>query len=209
VERQCRARARGRCGHGGGLRPARRAERRATIKQDAYEIVDSLVAEEIGKLPDRSVPEVLPRVVGVSINRQAGDDERFPVAAAGVNIGGLNYVRSELKRREAFAANGGRSLGWGDIPPELMAGVDVCKNPSAEQTEGGIAGLGNLRTALPFDFIKPGYKDNALEQSIFSSAARYDLQVSDACGPTTTASSMAGCRTSSARTSRSTCRRRT
>ena len=122
------------------------------IKQDADEIVDSVVADDIGKLPDRSVTEVLQRVVGVSINRQAGDNERFSVEGAGVNIRGLNYVRSELNGREAFAANGGRSLSWGDIPPELMSGVDVYKNPSAEQTEGGISGLVNLRSALPFDF---------------------------------------------------------
>ncbi|QBE61691.1 TonB-dependent receptor [Pseudoduganella lutea] len=122
------------------------------IKQDSDEIVDSVVADDIGKLPDRSVTEVLQRVVGVSINRQAGDNERFSVEGAGVNIRGLNYVRSELNGREAFAANGGRSLSWGDIPPELMSGVDVYKNPSAEQTEGGISGLVNLRTALPFDF---------------------------------------------------------
>ena len=122
------------------------------LKQDADEIVDSVVADEVGKLPDRSVTEVLQRVVGISINRQGGDNERFSVEGTGVNIRGLNYVRSELNGREAFGANGGRSLSWGDIPPELMAGVDVYKNPSAEQTEGGISGLVNLRTALPFDF---------------------------------------------------------
>jgi hypothetical protein len=37
------------------------------------------------------------------------------------------------------------------VPPELMAGVDVYKNPSAEQIEGAIGGLVNQRTALPFD----------------------------------------------------------
>jgi iron complex outermembrane recepter protein len=121
------------------------------LKQDADELVDSVVADDIGKLPDRSVTEVLQRVVGVSINRQAGDNERFSVEGAGINIRGLNYVRSELNGREAFSSNGGRSISWGDIPPELMAGVDVYKNPSAEQTEGGISGLVNLRTALPFD----------------------------------------------------------
>ena len=46
------------------------------LKQDADEIVDSVVADDIGKLPDRSVTEVLQRVVGISINRQAGDNER-------------------------------------------------------------------------------------------------------------------------------------
>ncbi|WP_338763254.1 TonB-dependent receptor [Massilia sp. METH4] len=123
------------------------------IKQDADEVVDSIVAEDIGKLPDRSVTEVLQRVVGISIDRQGkGDYERFSVEGSGVNVRGLSYVRSELNGREAFAANGGRSLSWGDVPPELMAAVDVYKNPSAEQTEGGISGLVNLRTALPFDF---------------------------------------------------------
>ena len=33
-----------------------------------------------------------------------------------------------------------------------MAGVDVYKNPSAEQNEGAISGLVNLRTAMPFDY---------------------------------------------------------
>jgi outer membrane cobalamin receptor len=60
------------------------------LKQDADEIVDSVVADDIGKLQDRSVTEVLQRVVGISINRQAGDNERFSVEDAGVNIRGLN-----------------------------------------------------------------------------------------------------------------------
>jgi len=32
------------------------------VKQDAEEIVDSIVADDIGKLPDRSVIEVLQRI---------------------------------------------------------------------------------------------------------------------------------------------------
>ena len=44
------------------------------------------------------------------------------------------------------------------MPPELMAGVDVYKNPSDEQIEGAIGGLVNLRTALPFDYN--GFKGN-------------------------------------------------
>ena len=39
------------------------------IKQNSDEIVDSIVADDIGKLPDRSVTEVLQRVVGVTIDR--------------------------------------------------------------------------------------------------------------------------------------------
>ena len=124
------------------------------IKQDSDEIVDSIVADDIGKLPDRSVTEVLQRVVGVTIGHllSNADPEHYSVEGSGVAIRGLTYVRSELNGRDAFSANGGRSLNFEDVTPELMAGVDVYKNPSAEQIEGGIGGLVNLRTAMPFDF---------------------------------------------------------
>ena len=128
------------------------------IKQNSREIVDSIVAEDIGKLPDRSVTEVLQRVVGVTIDhtyRDIGgntDPEHFAVEGAGVAIRGLSYVRSEINGRDSFTANGGRSLSFDDVPPELMAAVDIYKNPSAEQIEGAIGGLVNLRTAKPLDF---------------------------------------------------------
>jgi TonB-dependent receptor len=127
------------------------------IKRNSDEIVDSIVADDIGKLPDRSVTEVLQRVVGVAIDRTMakGDPEHYSVEGSGVTIRGLTYVRSELNGRDSFSANGGRSLNFEDVPPELMAGVDVYKNPSAEQIEGSIGGLVNLRTALPFDFKGP------------------------------------------------------
>ena len=137
------------------------------IKQEADEIVDSIVAEDIGKLPDRSITEVLSRVVGVTLDRSMpGDPQHSAVEGSGINIRGLTYVRSELNGRESFSANGGRSLSFADVPPELMAGVDVYKNPSAEQTEGGISGLVNLRTAMPFD--SKGFKGSATYQSSYS-----------------------------------------
>lgn len=124
------------------------------IKQDSDEIVDSIVADEMGKLPDQSVTEVLQRIVGVTIDRTMAknDPEHFSVEGSNVSIRGLSYVRSELNGRDAFSANGGRALNFEDVPPELMAGVDVYKSPSAEQIEGSIGGLVNLRTAMPFDF---------------------------------------------------------
>ncbi|MYN20100.1 TonB-dependent receptor [Rugamonas sp. FT107W] len=137
-------------------------ESAANIKRNSDEIVDSIVAADIGKLPDRSVTEVLQRIPGVSIDRtqfradplqSTGDGiQRFAAEGTGVSVRGMNYVRSELNGRDSFSANGGRALSFEDVPPELMAGVDVYKNPSAEQVEGAIGGLVNLRTALPFDY---------------------------------------------------------
>ena len=107
-------------------------------KQEAEEIVDSVTATEIGALPDRSVTEVLQRIPGLAIGRlpDARDADRIQTEGSGVTIRGLGWVRSELNGRSAFSAKNSRVLGFEDIPPELMAGVDVYKNPSAQQIEG-------------------------------------------------------------------------
>ncbi|HEY1129410.1 MAG TPA: TonB-dependent receptor [Roseateles sp.] len=149
------------------------------LKQESDEIVDSVVAEEIGKLPDRSVSEVLQRIVGATMSRvsASNDPVHFSVEGSGVNIRGLTYVAAQLNGRETFSANQGRNLGFEDVPPELMAGVDVYKNPSAEQIEGAIGGLVNLRTALPFDF--PGFKGSlSVDVSRNSLAAKNKPSVS-------------------------------
>lgn len=123
------------------------------IKRHADEIVDSITADDIGKLPDRSVTETLQRVSGVTIDHfiARNDPDHFSVEGSGVNIRGLTFVRSEINGRDSFSANGGRSLSFEDVPPELLAGVDVYKDPTADHIEGGIGGLVNLRTRMPFD----------------------------------------------------------
>jgi TonB-dependent receptor len=122
-------------------------------KQDASELIDAVTAEDIGALPDRSVTEVLQRISGLAIGRVPAprDADRIAIEGAGVTIRGLSWVRSELNGHTAFSAKNSRTLGFEDIPPELLAGVDVYKNPSAQQVEGGLSGTVNLRTRLPFD----------------------------------------------------------
>lgn len=122
-------------------------------KRNAEEIVDSISAVDIGALPDRSVTEALQRVPGVSIGRtnEVRDIDRLNVEGSGVQIRGLTWVRSEINGRDSFGAKNGRALGWEDVTPELAAGVDVHKNPSADIVEGGLGGTVNLRTWMPFD----------------------------------------------------------
>jgi len=123
------------------------------LKKNADQIIDSVTATDINALPDRSVTETLQRISGVTVDHfLADDDPDHPSAeGSGVLIRGLPYVASQLNGRESFSANNGRSLGFEDVPAELMAGVDVYKNPSAEIIEGGIGGTVNLRTRMPFD----------------------------------------------------------
>jgi iron complex outermembrane receptor protein len=123
-------------------------------KRNADTIIDSVVADEAGRLPDNSITEVLQRVSGVAIVRFAAlnDPDHFSVEGSGIQVRGLSGVASRLNGREIFSANAGRSLLWGDVTPELMSAVDVYKSSSADQIEGGTGGSVDLRTKLPFDY---------------------------------------------------------
>ena len=142
-------------------------------KRFADTVVDSITAEDIGSFPDKSVAEALQRVPGITVVRFAGTDDtsHFSAEPSGVIVRGLSQVRSEFNGRDVFSANSSRGLSWQDISPELLGGVDVYKNQTADLIEGGIAGTVNLRTRVPFDSagqlislsIKGSYGDIAEE----------------------------------------------
>ncbi len=123
------------------------------IKKNSEVIVDSITAVDIGALPDRSVSEALQRISGITLQRtnENRDPARLAAEGGGVFIRGLSWVRSETNGRDIFSAKNGRGLSFEDISADLLAGVDVYKNPAANQIEGGIGGTVNLRTRLPFD----------------------------------------------------------
>lgn len=124
------------------------------IKENADQIVDSIVADDAGKLPDRSITEVLQRVSGVTISHfnNMGNPDNYTVEGSAPTVRGLPGGTSTLNGHNAFSANNGRQILWGDVPSELMAGVDVYKTYTPDQIEGGLGGTINLRTHMPFDF---------------------------------------------------------
>jgi iron complex outermembrane receptor protein len=126
----------------------------AELKRESSTFMDSITASDANALPDLSVAEALSRVPGVTVTKFniGADGGDFPSAEGSGNlIRGLGLIRSELNGRDAFTANGGRALDWSSIPPQMIEGVDVYKNQSADLIEGGIGGSINLRTIEPFD----------------------------------------------------------
>ena len=145
-------------------------------KKNSESIVDSVVADEAGKLPDNSITEVLQRVSGVSIVRFAAlnDPDHFSVEGSGIQVRGLTGVASRLNGRDIFSANSGRSLLWGDVTPELMAAVDVYKAATADLIEGGTGGQVDLRTKVPFDFSTGWHVSGNVQASYGDLADAYD-----------------------------------
>jgi TonB-dependent receptor len=132
-------------------------------KKNADTIIDSIVADEAGKLPDTSITEVLQRVAGVTITRFASlsSPDQFSFEGTGVQVRGLSGITGLLNGEEVDSANGGGGLSWGDVTPELMAAVDVYKQSTADLVEGGLGGAIDLRTRMPFDYKKPEVDINA------------------------------------------------
>ncbi|NWK97003.1 TonB-dependent receptor [Sphingobium lactosutens] len=114
------------------------------IKQNSVQIVDSIVAQDIGKLPDNTVSDALQRVTGIQVTRAGGE-------AGTVLIRGLPNTATLLNGREAFTGTG-RGIALQDIPAELLAGVDVYKTSTPDLVEGGVAGVIDVRLRRPFDF---------------------------------------------------------
>jgi iron complex outermembrane recepter protein len=114
------------------------------IKRQSYNVVDSIVPEDIGKLPDVTVGDALQRITGVQVTR--GNDQ-----VTGVNIRGLPNLVTTLNGNEIFTTTG-RTFSFQNLPAEVLSGLDVYKTISADQVEGGIAGLVDVRTHRPFDF---------------------------------------------------------
>jgi TonB-dependent receptor len=123
------------------------------IKQSSDQVVDSVTAVDIGALPDKSVAEALQRVPGIQLMRadQPRDPVRYGGNGNGVFIRGLSWVQALVNGRDAFSAVNGQALSFSDISANLMAGVDVYKNPNAKMIEGGVGGTVDLRTRKPFD----------------------------------------------------------
>ncbi|NIJ23130.1 TonB-dependent receptor [Sphingomonas japonica] len=125
-----------------GLR--RSLESAQAIKRNSDGIVDAIVAEDIGKLPDITASAALARVTGVQVNRGAGE-------AAQVQIRGLPDISTTYNGREIFTAEN-RFVAIQDFPAGAVAALEVYKSGTANLIEGGIGGQVNVRSRRPFDF---------------------------------------------------------
>ncbi|WKL57494.1 TonB-dependent receptor [Asticcacaulis sp. ZE23SCel15] len=115
-------------------------------KRRAAQIVDLIDAEDAGKLPDNNVNEAIARITGVQIERERGE-------GSGLKIRGMEDVQTTLNGSPNNTGVG-RSASLNDIPAELLKSVQVYKNRTADQVEGGIAGTVNVDLRRPMDLAK-------------------------------------------------------
>lgn len=121
------------------------------IKRMSANVVDSIVAEDIGKLPDTTITDSLQRVTGVQISRTANE-------GTSLNVRGMPQVLTTLNGEQFLSPQSitGVQPDFSDIPAGMISGVDVYKSQSAHTLAGGISGVVDLKTMNPLD-LKEGW----------------------------------------------------
>jgi iron complex outermembrane receptor protein len=124
-------------------------------KRNAAQFVDAIVADDIGKLPDRNVAESLSRVSGVQVDRGIGE-------GSNISIRGLRQNVFLFNGREILDSTGRGGTGLDQlgtttygimalVPSELISNLEVTKLAGAEQIAGGLGGIVDVRSRLPLD----------------------------------------------------------
>lgn len=129
-------------------------ERAAKIKEDSVQVVDAIVAQDIGKFPDPTTAAALQRVPGIQVQNDSNNE------LSGVRIRGLADIMTTVDGREVFTTTG-RGFSLVDMPAEALARVEVFKSQTADQIEGGVAGGIDLKLNKPFNFREPALVGSA------------------------------------------------
>jgi len=134
------------------------------IKRATAEISDSIVMEDIGKLPDVTITDALQRVPGIQISRAAGE-------GSFVSIRGAPQVMATMNGERFVTAENilNSTVSFEDIPSSLITGVNVYKSQNASQTDGGLGGLMDLQSVRALKLPEDGLTASLAGQASWGS----------------------------------------
>jgi len=141
-------------------------QRSLAQKRNAEGIVDAISAEDIGKFPDLNLSESLQRIPGVTLDRNSvGEGQSVNLRGLGpeftrVEINGMSGTSNGTGGRFGNS-EGGRGFNFEILASELFTNAAVHKTSSADQEEGGLAGVVQLETPKPFDYRGARYTVSA------------------------------------------------
>jgi TonB-dependent receptor len=117
-------------------------------KRNSDKLIEVVIAEDIGKLPDQNLAEVMEGISGVQITRTAG-------VGTGVQIRGTNANRIEINGVSTVGSGSGRSgIDFEDVNSSIISAVEVTKSPDAQTIEGSVGGTVNLKTIRPLELTE-------------------------------------------------------
>lgn len=119
-------------------------------KRNSDLILESVTAEDIGKLPDDSIGESIARLPGIASQRLNG--RANVIAIRGL---GPDFSQTLLNGREQTSTGDSRAVEFDQYPSEVVSQVNVYKTPSASLVGQGLVGTVDVRTIRPLEVDEP------------------------------------------------------
>lgn len=117
-------------------------------KKRNEQIVESVSAEDIGKLPDASIAESIARLPGLTSQRIPGAGRSSFITVRGF---GPDFSTTTLNGRLQTSTNDARGVEFDQYPSEVVSAVDVYKTQNASLVGQGLAGTVDIRTVRPLN----------------------------------------------------------
>uniref|UniRef100_A0A183C4L4 Plug domain-containing protein n=1 Tax=Globodera pallida TaxID=36090 RepID=A0A183C4L4_GLOPA len=127
----------------------RASQKRAIdAKRDAIGILDVAAADEMGRLPDRNVSEVVEHLPAVGVTYDQGEGRYVAIRGVPSNLNGYTLNGMEIGNPDGTT----RSLPLDIVSGQLLNRVEVAKVKTADMDGQGIGGAINLVSQTAFDF---------------------------------------------------------
>lgn len=124
----------------------RSLESATNTKKKTDQIIESVTAEDIGKLPDTSIAESIARLPGLTSQRLNGRANVISIRGFGPDLS-----TTLLNGREQTSTGDARAVEFDQYPSEVVNQVVVYKSPTAALIGQGLAGTVDIRTIRPLD----------------------------------------------------------
>ena len=115
-------------------------------KKTSELIVESISAEDIGKLPDASIAESIARLPGLTSQRLSGRSNSISIRGFAPD-----FSTTLLNGREQTSTGDNRAVEYDQYPSEVVSQVNVYKTPMASLIGQGLSGTVDMRTIRPLD----------------------------------------------------------
>ena len=123
-------------------------QRAIDAKHDAIGVLDVAAADEIGRLPDRNVAEVIEHLPGVGVTYDQGEGRYVSIRGVPSNLNNYTLDGIEIGNPDGST----RSLPLDIVSGQLLNRVEISKVKTADMDGQGIGGSVNLVTQTAFDF---------------------------------------------------------
>jgi iron complex outermembrane receptor protein len=118
-------------------------------KKNRDQVVESISAEDIGKLPDASIAESIARLPGLTSQRLSGRSNSISIRGFSPD-----FSSTLLNGREQTSTGDNRAVEYDQYPSEIINQVLVYKTPMASLIGQGLSGTVDLRTIRPLEYGK-------------------------------------------------------